>query len=134
MIANAEEETVRHFSNASRFSVIDATSVVDPGPPEVSRLTMSNILKFSMPRKRIASMMNGSAIGSVIDQNCRQAEARSTSAASYRSSGIERRPARQISITYGVHIQVSTMMIAHGASLTSPIIEKLDAGIPVSSD
>ncbi len=43
---------------------------------------MSNILKFSMPRNSTASMMKGSAIGSVIDQNCRQFEARSTSAAS----------------------------------------------------
>ena len=43
---------------------------------------MSNILKFSMPRNSTASMMNGSAIGSVIDQNCRHFEARSTSAAS----------------------------------------------------
>ena len=46
-------------------------------------------------------------------------------------SGIERRPARQISITKGVHIQVSTMMIAQGASATSPIIEKLDGSTPV---
>ena len=73
---------MRHFSNASRFSVIEATSVVEPGPPEVSRFTMSNILKFSMPRNSTASMMNGSTIGRVIDQNCRQGEARSTSAAS----------------------------------------------------
>ena len=42
----------------------------------------SNILKFSMPRKSTASMMKGSAIGTVIDQKRRQAEARSTSAAS----------------------------------------------------
>ena len=46
-------------------------------------------------------------------------------------SGIERRPARQISITKGVHIQVSTMTIAQGASATAPIIEKLDGSTPV---
>ena len=45
-----------------------------------------------------------------------------------------RRPARQISITYGVHIQVSTMTIAHGASLTEPSISKLDGGMPVKND
>ncbi len=61
---------------------MEATSVVEPGPPPVSRFTMSNILKFSMPRNSTASMMKGSAIGTVIDQNCRQLEARSTSAAS----------------------------------------------------
>ena len=33
---------------------------------------MSNILKFSMPRKSTASMMKGSAIGTVIDQKVRQ--------------------------------------------------------------
>ncbi len=38
--------------------------MVEPGPPPVSRLTMSNILKFSMPRNSTASMMKGSAIGS----------------------------------------------------------------------
>ena len=43
---------------------------------------MSNILKFSMPRNSTASMMNGSAIGTVIDQKVRQPQARSTSAAS----------------------------------------------------
>src|SRR5258708_22671575 len=99
MIARADEYPVRHFSNASRFKVIDATSVVDPGPPEVNRLTMSNILKFSIARKRIASIKNGITIGSVIDQNCRQGDARSTSAASYMYSGIERKPASQTSIT-----------------------------------
>ena len=82
MMAKAEEYPVRHFSKASRFKVIEATSVVDPGPPPVRRLTMSNILKFSMPRNSTASMMKGSAMGSVIDQNCRHGEARSTSAAS----------------------------------------------------
>ena len=65
-MANADEKPVRHFSNASRFNVIEATSVVDPGPPEVKRLTMSNILKFSIPRNNTASMMKGSAIGTVI--------------------------------------------------------------------
>src|SRR6266849_10994067 len=113
MMANADEKPVRHFSKASRFKVIEATSVVDPGPPEVSRFTMSNILKFSMPRNNTASMMNGNTIGSVIDQNCRHFEARSTSAASYMSFGMERRPARQISMTEGVHIQASTMTIDH---------------------
>ena len=34
-------------------------------------------------------------------------------------------------MTKGVHIQVSTMMIAHGASDTSPIIEKEDGSAPV---
>ena len=82
MMAKAEEKPVRHFSKASRFSVMEATSVVEPGPPEVSRFTMSNILKFSMPRNSTASMMKGSTIGSVMLQNWRQAEARSTSAAS----------------------------------------------------
>src|SRR5258707_1214088 len=43
---------------------------------------MSNILKFSMPRNSTASMMNGNAIGSVIDQNWRHFEARATSPAS----------------------------------------------------
>src|SRR5229473_748695 len=99
MIATAEEYPVRHFSKASRFRVIDASSVVEPGPPLVRRLTISNILKFSMPRNSTASMMKGNAIGSVIDQNCRHFEARSTSAASYMSFGMERRPARQISMT-----------------------------------
>src|SRR6266849_7847161 len=113
MIAKAEEYPVRHFSKASRFRVIDASSVVEPGPPLVRRLTISNILKFSMPRNSTASMMKGNAIGSVIDQNCRHFEARSTSAASYMSFGMERRPARQISMTEGVHIQASTMTIDH---------------------
>jgi hypothetical protein len=45
------------------LEVIEASSVVDPGPPPVSRLTMSNILKFSMPRNSTASIRNGSAIG-----------------------------------------------------------------------
>ena len=58
------------------------TLFTEPGPPEVSRLTMSNILKFSMARKRIASIRNGITIGSVMDQNCRKGDARSTSAAS----------------------------------------------------
>ena len=66
----------------SRFKVIEATSVVEPGPPDVSRLIRSNILKFSIPRNSTASMTNGSAIGRVIDQNRRNEEARSTSAAS----------------------------------------------------
>ncbi len=56
--------------------------MVEPGPPEVSSTTMSNILKFSMARNSTASMRNGSTIGTVIDQNCRHLEARSTSAAS----------------------------------------------------
>ncbi len=43
---------------------------------------MSNILKFSMPRNSTASMMKGAAIGSVIVQNWRHFDARSTSAAS----------------------------------------------------
>ena len=43
---------------------------------------MSNILKFSMPRNSTASMMKGSTIGSVMDQNWRHGDARSTSAAS----------------------------------------------------
>ena len=43
---------------------------------------MSNILKFSIPRNNTASMMKGITIGSVMDQNWRQLEARSTSAAS----------------------------------------------------
>ena len=61
---------------------METSSVVDPGPPEVSKLTMSNILKFSIARNSTANIKNGVTIGSVIDQNCRQAEARSTSAAS----------------------------------------------------
>src|SRR4029079_9192979 len=81
MMASAEEYPVRHFSNAARFSVIDTSSVVDAGPPDVRRLTMSNILKFSIARNSTASIRNGTVIGSVIDQNCRQGEARSTSAA-----------------------------------------------------
>ena len=64
------------------MSLNAAHSVVEPGPPDVSRFTRSNILKFSIPRKSTASMMKGSAIGRVIDQNCRQFDARSTSAAS----------------------------------------------------
>ncbi len=36
-----------------------------------------------------------------------------------------------MSITYGVHIQTSTLMIAHGASLTEPIMLNDDAGMPV---
>jgi hypothetical protein len=43
---------------------------------------MSNILKFSIARNSTASMRNGITIGSVIDQNLRHADARSTSAAS----------------------------------------------------
>ncbi len=43
---------------------------------------MSNILKFSMARNRIASIRNGTTMGSVTDQNVRQVDARSTSAAS----------------------------------------------------
>ena len=43
---------------------------------------MSNILKFSMARNNTASIRNGITIGSVIDQNWRHGEARSTSAAS----------------------------------------------------
>src|SRR5260370_1443300 len=66
MIARADEYPVRHFSNASRFKVIDATSVVDPGPPEVSRLTMSNILKFSIARKRMASIRNGIPLAAIL--------------------------------------------------------------------
>ena len=73
---------MRHFSNASRLRLIDANSVVDPGPPEVSSTTMSNILKFSMARNSTASIRKGSTIGMVMDQNRRQAEAPSTSAAS----------------------------------------------------
>ena len=73
---------MRHFSNASRFRLIELSSVTEPGPPEVSSTTRSNILKFSIARNSTASMMNGSTIGSVIDQNWRQGEARSTSAAS----------------------------------------------------
>jgi len=48
---------------------METNSVVEPGPPEVKRFTMSNILKFSMARKRTASIRNGMTIGSVIDQN-----------------------------------------------------------------
>ena len=55
---------MRHFSKAARLSVIETSSVVDPGPPEVSRLTMSNILKFSIARNRTASIRNGTVIGS----------------------------------------------------------------------
>ena len=46
-------------------------------------------------------------------------------------SGMDLSPARQISITKGVHIQVSTITMAQGARLTSPIMEKLVAGAPV---
>ena len=80
--AKAELYPVRHFSKASRLRLMEASSVVEPGPPEVSSTTMSNILKFSMARNSTASIRNGSTIGTVMDQNRRQAEAPSTSAAS----------------------------------------------------
>ena len=61
---------------------MEASSVTDPGPPEVSSTTRSNILKFSMARNSTASIRNGSTMGTVMDQNCRHLDARSTSAAS----------------------------------------------------
>src|SRR4029450_4871810 len=96
MIASADDQPVCHFSNAARLSVIETVSVSEPGPPLVRRVTMSNILKFSIARNSTASLRNGPTIGSVIDQNLRHADARSTSAASYIESGMERRPARQM--------------------------------------
>ena len=39
-----------------------------------------------------------------------------------------------MSMTYGVHIHVSTMMIDHGASLTEPIISNEDGGMPVMNE
>ena len=46
---------------------------------------------------------------------------------------MERRPARQISITNGVHIQVSTITMDQGASVTELSIEKDEAGTPVKN-
>src|SRR5258707_11497656 len=61
MIASADDQPVCHFSNAARLSVMDTVSVSEPGPPFVNRFTMSNILKFSMPRKdRKSTRLNSS--------------------------------------------------------------------------
>ena len=90
---------MRHFSKASRFKWIDASSVTEPGPPLVRLSTRSNILKFSMVRNSSARMMNGITIGSVTRQKVVHAEARSISAASYRYGGMERSPASSSSIT-----------------------------------
>src|SRR5438105_9991297 len=97
--ARADDHPVCHFSNAARLRVIDTVSVSEPGPPLVNRFTMSNILKFSIARNRIANIRKGITIGNVTDQKVRQVDARSTSAASYSESGMERKPARQISMT-----------------------------------
>ena len=66
MTAKAELYPVRHFSNAALFRWMDANSVTEPGPPPVSSLTMSNILKFSIPRNSMASIKNGRTEGRVI--------------------------------------------------------------------
>src|ERR1700726_5048564 len=97
-MASADEYPVRHFSKAARFKVMETSLVVEPGPPEVSKLTMSNILKFSMARNRTASIRNGVVIGRVIDQNCRQDDARSASGGSWWYPGIGRPPACQTSM------------------------------------
>ena len=44
---------------------------------------------------------------------------------------MERSPARQISITYGVHIQVLTSTIVQGARATLPIIVNELGAMPV---
>ena len=77
-----------------------------------------------MPRNRTASIRKGSTIGTVIVQNV-ATDWPGRIQPPLDRSGIDRRPARQINITNGVHIQVSTMMIDQGARETSPIIEKL---------
>src|SRR4051812_24365579 len=70
---------------------------------------MSKNLNASIVRNSSATSRSGATIGSVIQRNLNQLEARSTSAASYRWGGTADRPAREMSIMNGDHIQVSTI-------------------------
>src|SRR3954449_4829064 len=70
---------------------------------------MSKNLNESIVRNSSATSRSGATIGRVIQRNLNQFEARSTSAASYRCGGTAERPASEISIMNGDHIQVSTI-------------------------
>src|SRR5580658_8427485 len=80
-----------------------------PGPPLVITKIVSNAFSASMTRITAATTMNGQISGTVMKRNICQPLAPSITAASYGSAGRLDRPPNTISITSGVHCQVSTI-------------------------
>jgi len=95
--------------------------VVEPGQPPVRRLTIVDILKFSMPRKQgHGENENGSAIGSVIDQQTVAFRCAVDLPRFIDVVAKERRPARQISSPLGRQFQAVDRDDRQGLSSPSP--------------
>src|SRR5208282_1120814 len=80
-----------------------------PGPPLVMTKIVSNAFSASMTRITAATTINGQTNGTVMKRNICQPLAPSITAASYGSIGRLEMPPSTISITSGVHCQVSTI-------------------------
>src|SRR5207244_228476 len=108
--ANAVERPVLNSGNAIWYSVVAMVWVA--WASAVMMRGYSKTRTASMVRKIRAMSSKGHTIGSVICRNLNQAEAWSTSAASYRYLGTAESPASEISSMKGVHCHTSTIASA----------------------